>query len=179
MATVCCRFASPAPAARGAPAWTWMSEGSRDRDRARSHRARRQLGSPFRFARARCLAPAWQMPASRGLQGIAPRGRCWRRRRATVETPRRRFAGLAVGRRAARFQLPAVLTTPANRASPSQVPAAPRAVTSTRSQPQRSSSQQATGSRCRRSSFAQVSDAFAQTLARLAKRQRSRWPWRQ
>ena len=51
------------------------------------------------------------------------------------------------------FQLPAVLTTPANRASPSEVPAAPPAVTSTRSQSQRSSSQRATARRCRSSSL--------------------------
>ncbi len=42
------------------------------------------------------------------------------------------------------FQLLAVLATPANRASPSEVPTAPPAVTSTRSQSQRSSAQRAT-----------------------------------
>jgi hypothetical protein len=42
------------------------------------------------------------------------------------------------------FQLPAVLTTLANRASPSEVPAAPPAVTSTRLQSQKGSSQRAT-----------------------------------
>ena len=46
------------------------------------------------------------------------------------------------------FQLPAVLTTPANRASPSQAPASPPAVTSTRSQSQRSSSQRSAAERC-------------------------------
>jgi hypothetical protein len=54
------------------------------------------------------------------------------------------------------FRLPAVLTTPTNRgsrsevpAAPSEVPAAPPAVTSTRSQSQSSSSQRATARRCR------------------------------
>jgi hypothetical protein len=50
------------------------------------------------------------------------------------------------------FQLRAVLTMPANRASSSEVPAAPPAVTSTHSQSQRSSSQRATARRCRWSS---------------------------
>jgi len=46
------------------------------------------------------------------------------------------------------FQLPAILTTPANRASPSEVPAAPPAVTSTRSQSQGSSGQRPTARGC-------------------------------
>jgi hypothetical protein len=46
------------------------------------------------------------------------------------------------------FQLPAVLTTPANRASPSQEPASPPAVTRTRSQSQTSSSQRSAAERC-------------------------------
>src|SRR5438128_6650626 len=47
------------------------------------------------------------------------------------------LAGLAVAGVRTCLDLPAVLTTPANRASPSEVPAAPPAVTSTRSQSQR------------------------------------------
>ena len=69
------------------------------------------------------------------------------------------------------FQLPAALTTPANRASPSEVPAAPPAVTSTRSQSQTSSSQRsAAGVAADRPDRSSVWRAVGHSLCRRAAR---------